>query len=509
MGIFKHNAGARRVLLIFTFIALLFLLPQSASAWTSIIGGATKGTAAEIASFSEWYYEPEQDDDTAADWTERWYKVTLTESGRIGISTENKNDPVTYTVFDDQNGIIDTVSLDAAAEDANFKHYINYNVAGGTYYICFSRPNNSAVVNYGLKIGFAESGESFSPSKDKASDLVSEAKKQSAIKLGKRYTGWLAINDATDAYKVTLGSSGRLSINLINELKSMDFELYDHYGSKVYYETLSTTKGTTRNIDLVKGNYYFKFSRNSINDTGKYKVKTTFESADETREETVKSTNNTIAKAKARSALSFGSAYRGQFAANDDIDIYRITVTRAGNLLLGMNSAIGTMQVRLLNSSEKRIPGRITFYEGKSALTYSVGKGTYYLSFKRPSHSNTGVYLFKVFQQPLPSEVVAKKRLKRAARIRWKKVSGVTGYQIMIAKNSKFTKGKRIITISENNNRTIIRSLKKGKIYHVKIRSYCKAFGKMVYSSWGKTRQIRAKKEIKVKKTKKKSKKKS
>ena len=167
------------------------------------------------------------------------------------------------------------------------------------------------------------------------------------------------------------------------------------------------------------------------------------------------------------------------------------------------------MQVRLLDSSQNRVPGKITFREGKSALTYTVKKGTYYLSCKRATYSNTGVYLFKVYQQPLPTQVVAKKRLKKAVRIRWKKISGVTGYQIMIAKNSKFTKGKRVITISENNKRTVIRKLKKGKIYYVKIRSYCKTFGKTVYSSWGKTRKVRAKKEIKVKKTTKKSKKKS
>lgn len=58
---------------------------------------------------------------------------------------------------------------------------------------------------------------------------------QSAVKMSKTYMGWLAVN-------------------------------------KVYYETLPTTRGTSRNIDLVKGNYYFKFSRNSVTDTGKYNV---------------------------------------------------------------------------------------------------------------------------------------------------------------------------------------------------------------------------------------------
>ena len=75
--------------------------------------------------------------------------------------------------------------------------------------------------------------------------------------------------------------------------------------------------------------------------------------------------------------------------------------------------------------------------------------------------------------------------------------SDVTGYQIMIAKNKKFTRGKRTITVDGSKKRAILSRLKKGRIYYVKIRSYTASFGNKIYSPWGKVRQVRAKKEIK------------
>ncbi len=514
MGTFNiHAGGAGRILLIFAIcIACTFMMPQKALAdddiYPEVNGGESKATAATLSSLGDWFKEAEQVEDTQADWEDRWYKFSVPDSGRIRITVRNYDDPVNYTVTDGAKWT--SMRFDPGIDEDNF---ITFDVTKGTYYIHFTRPDTSLFVNFKVKASFVTAGESFSPSKDSASDLVSEAKKQSHIGFKKRYVGWLAVNDSSDCYRINMKSSGRLRMDLTNDdMRELDLELYDGYGNKVYYETLSVTKGVTRNIDLLKGYYYLKFCRSSLYDTGKYTFKAYFESADETRTETVTSTNNTLAKAKARAALRFAKSYRAMFAANDSIDIYRINVTRAGNLLLGMNSAIGTMKVRLLDSSGNRVPGYLTFREGKSAIAYSVKKGTHYVSFERSPYSNTGVFLFKVFQQPLPTKVVAKKRLKKAVRIRWKPVAGVTGYQIVIAKNSKFTKGKRTFTADGSSKRMVIRSLKKGKIYYVKIRSYTKTFGRTIYSSWGDVRKVRAKKEIKVsksKKSKKKSKKKN
>ena len=79
-------------------------------------------------------------------------------------------------------------------------------------------------------------------------------------------------------------------------------------------------------------------------------------------------------------------------------------------------------------------------------------------------------------------------------KIKWKKKSGITGYQIQYSTNSKFKKGNKSIKIK--NAKTIskkITKLKEAKKYYVRIRTYK---GKK-YSKWSKVKSIKTPKESK------------
>ena len=72
-------------------------------------------------------------------------------------------------------------------------------------------------------------------------------------------------------------------------------------------------------------------------------------------------------------------------------------------------------------------------------------------------------------------------------KIKWKKKSGITGYQIQYSTNSKFKKGNKSIKIK--NAKTIskkITKLKASKKYYIRIRTYK---GKK-YSNWSKKKNI-------------------
>ncbi len=72
-------------------------------------------------------------------------------------------------------------------------------------------------------------------------------------------------------------------------------------------------------------------------------------------------------------------------------------------------------------------------------------------------------------------------------KIKWKKKSGITGYQIQYSTNSKFKKGNKSIKIK--NAKTVskkITKLKVAKKYYVRIRTYK---GKK-YSKWSKKKNI-------------------
>ena len=95
----------------------------------------------------------------------------------------------------------------------------------------------------------------------------------------------------------------------------------------------------------------------------------------------------------------------------------------------------------------------------------------------------------------IPSTSISSIKVKNEAiTIKWKKKSGITGYQIQYSTNSKFKKGNKSIKIK--NAKTIskkITKLKVAKKYYVRIRTYK---GKK-YSKWSKVKSIKTPKESK------------
>ena len=83
--------------------------------------------------------------------------------------------------------------------------------------------------------------------------------------------------------------------------------------------------------------------------------------------------------------------------------------------------------------------------------------------------------------------ITSVKAQSKAFTVKWKKKSGITGYQIQYSTNSKFKKGNKSIKIK--NAKTVskkITKLKAAKKYYVRIRTYK---GKK-YSKWSKKKNI-------------------
>lgn len=68
--------------------------------------------------------------------------------------------------------------------------------------------------------------------------------------------------------------------------------------------------------------------------------------------------------------------------------------------------------------------------------------------------------------------------------LRWKKVSGATGYQIQYSTSSKFKTGKKVDVKGASKVAKTIKGLKSGKTYYVRVRAYKKVNGGTVYSAW-------------------------
>ena len=82
---------------------------------------------------------------------------------------------------------------------------------------------------------------------------------------------------------------------------------------------------------------------------------------------------------------------------------------------------------------------------------------------------------------------------KKKMVVKYAKVSGTQGYEIVYATNSKFKKGKKIVQTGKR--KVTIGKLKKNKVYYVRVRAFKKdSTGKNVYGKYSSTKKIKIKK---------------
>ena len=86
--------------------------------------------------------------------------------------------------------------------------------------------------------------------------------------------------------------------------------------------------------------------------------------------------------------------------------------------------------------------------------------------------------------KPAKVKALRLKAKKKKLKVSWKKVSGATGYEVKAARNRKFTKGKK--TVSVKKNKVTLKNLKSKKKYYVKVRAYKLANGRKYYGKWSK-----------------------
>ncbi len=134
---------------------------------------------------------------------------------------------------------------------------------------------------------------------------------------------------------------------------------------------------------------------------------------------------------------------------------------------------------------------------GNVKITYATGRknvGKYKVTIKGTgNYTGTITKTFKI--NPAKPAIKKPVAAKKVVTVKWGQVKKqATGYEIMIATNSKFTKNKKTITVK--NYKTVskkVTGLKGKTTYHVKVRAY-KTVGKVKYTSaWSATKTVKTK----------------
>ena len=119
-------------------------------------------------------------------------------------------------------------------------------------------------------------------------------------------------------------------------------------------------------------------------------------------------------------------------------------------------------------------------------ITANLDKGNYYFTI---GDSFWGInYTLKPTYKEFPTASIKQlsNQKGKKLKVKWSKKVTVSGYQIQIATNSKFTKGKKTYTINmPTTTSQTITKLKKAKKYYVRVRTYTITLdGTKAYSKW-------------------------
>ena len=148
---------------------------------------------------------------------------------------------------------------------------------------------------------------------------------------------------------------------------------------------------------------------------------------------------------------------------------------------------------------------------GKTVLKANVDYG-----FESATGTNVGRYHYEIWTgddnkysfykegyfkiNPKGTSLKKLKKAKKAITVKWKKQAAkmsktrISGYQIQLATNSKFTKGKKLVTVKGYATTSKkVKKLKKKKKYFVRIRTYKKVGKFTYYSGWSKAKSIKTK----------------
>lgn len=154
---------------------------------------------------------------------------------------------------------------------------------------------------------------------------------------------------------------------------------------------------------------------------------------------------------------------------------------------------------------EVKAAGDLTFTSSNKKII-SVGRKSGKLTVKKPGKvtikikaSATGNYkgtskIITIYAVPKKQTIKKISAGKRKVKVVLKKDTKATGYQIVAAKNSKFNKGKKVLTKKGNKQITYtITKLSSKKIYYLKARSYRVISNKKYFGTWSKVKKVRVK----------------
>ena len=320
-----------------------------------------------------------------------------------------------------------------------------------------------------------------------------------ALVWGKSYNG---TGDWQDywLYTMDLAKSGKVTFTFNSDVSGVSggphLLVYNANDNSKIWDAWLDEGTNAYSINLLAGQYTVKvYTSCRIS----FSMIPTFVDSGETVAENYMNKNNQLGTA---SSYAIGQTVKAQFAENDDTDIYKVEISKAGYLNVRFSNNISSMDMAItcpeadIDYNEYDIP------IGSSSYKYFVPKGTCYLTFSKDRYD--GNYSFSTNLSGMTvTKVKTAKNLKGGkAKITWVKKNDVDGYQVQVALDKKFKKGKKSKTLTvtksyystQNPTNHTFTKLRKGKNYYARVRTYKLVNGSKYYSDWSAAKKFKVKK---------------
>ncbi|MBR2549707.1 MAG: pre-peptidase C-terminal domain-containing protein [Clostridiales bacterium] len=207
-----------------------------------------------------------------------FYKIVLSESGKLSIKTSAQIDRFNYGLYYGENGA-NEVSSGYLNWDS-VSHYSNntysWCLSAGTYFFEIKRGtgwlNGEDVTgcgSYNLIFSFAKSNETIAENYNNPNNSMDTA---TSVSINTKYRGYLADNDTRDFYKFVLPAGDTVNILCTFYEEGINLYLYDSEGQQLETKTVGWDSNSqmgsyTITKTLEKGTYYFVVTDRSYHDS--------------------------------------------------------------------------------------------------------------------------------------------------------------------------------------------------------------------------------------------------
>lgn len=436
-----------------------------------------------------------------------YYKFTITSPGYVNLSfshaeQEYASNAWCITLYDSNQEEMHYMYSKKCETNVNSS---NIGLSAGTYYIVVDNVRLSySTIDYQLKVNYTASNswETEGNGGFTIADTISVNQTINGSMMHE-YTA------EYDYYKFTLDAPGYISmsfdhVELESTMISWYIVLYDQNREVIKEMNSRQSQSSVRSNDigLPAGTYYISINNEwNAESTVDYHLTVNYVASNSWETEF----NNGFTTAD---TLLINEIMNGGMMSehSTDCDFYKFTLSKAGYInfdffltqLPGSYAYIWNITLYDANRQvlkEKTVTGdKIT--DGFNMIY--LPEDTYYVEVDNSTLAwsrSTINYQIKVYYTTPKANIKSvKSTASKKLTLKWKKLQGVTGYEIVTATNKKFNKNKKVTTINKaKKTSTTVKKLKRKKKYYVKMRGFVVVDGQKYYGPYSKVKKVKVK----------------